>query len=65
MTDPAPIQLPTPPVPQTAPPPTALQKVENTVFTFLRAHYGKLVAAVVGFAASHFGVISAIIGKIL
>lgn len=38
---------------------------ENKVFAFLQAHYAKAAAAVAGFAASHFGVISYIVGKIL
>jgi hypothetical protein len=41
--------------------PSVLQKIENTVFTFLQAHYAKLVAVVIGYAISHF----AIIGKFL
>jgi hypothetical protein len=38
---------------------------ENKVFAFLQAHYTKVVAAVVGFAVSHFSVISTVLGKIL
>jgi hypothetical protein len=36
---------------------SVLQKIENTVFAFLQAHYAKLVAVVIGYATSHFGVI--------
>jgi hypothetical protein len=43
--------------PPIAAPVSALKKVENTVFSFLQAHYAKLIAAVVGFAASHFGLL--------
>lgn len=31
---------------------------ENKVFAFLQAHYTKGVAAAVGYAASHFGLVS-------
>jgi hypothetical protein len=56
-----------PPPATTAPdiPPVAvsvLQKVENVVFAFLQAHYGKGVAAVVGFLLSNFGVIGKLWG---
>jgi hypothetical protein len=51
----APIQLPT------AAPTPVLQKIENTVFAFLQAHYAKLLAVLVGFATSHFG----LLGKFL
>jgi hypothetical protein len=55
----------TSPVPVPTAPVSAAQKVENTVFNFLQAHYAKLVAAVVGFAASHFGLIEKLFGKLL
>lgn len=65
MTDPAPIQLPTPPATPaptvSTPAPSAAQKIENTVFAFLQAHYAKVLAAVVGFLTSHFG----LLGKFL
>lgn len=50
---------PAPVAPTTVP--SAFQKIENTVFSFLQAHYAKVIAAVMGFAASHFG----FIGKFL
>jgi hypothetical protein len=59
----APIQPPTPvstPAPAPTAPaaaPTTLQKVENTIFAFMQAHYAKLLAAIVGFATSHFGLL--------
>jgi uncharacterized protein (DUF169 family) len=43
---------------------TAISKAkafENKVFAFLQAHYTKGAAAVVGFAVSHFGIISLIL----
>jgi hypothetical protein len=33
---------------------------ESKIVTFIKAHYSKLVAAVIGFAISHFGVFGAI-----
>jgi hypothetical protein len=56
--------VPTAPAPTpSAPPatPTALQKVENTIFAFLQAHYAKLLTGIIGFAISHFG----LLGKFL
>lgn len=38
---------------------------ETKAFAFLQAHYVKALAAVAGFAASHFGIVSYIVGKIL
>jgi hypothetical protein len=46
-----PIQLPTP----TAAAPTTLQKIENTVFAFLQAHYAKLVSGGLGFLIAKIG----------
>jgi hypothetical protein len=37
---------------------------ESKVVAFFKAHYTKAVAAVVGFAVSHFGVISAILHRV-
>jgi hypothetical protein len=64
MTDtptPAPIQPPTPVSTPAPAAPSALQKIETAVFAFLQAHYAKLLAAIVGFATSHFG----LLGKFL
>lgn len=44
---------------------TKFKAFENKVFAFFQSHYAKAVAAVAGFAASHFGVLSYLIGKIL
>ena len=41
--------------------PSAFQKAETAVFGFLQAHYAKLLAAVIGFAASHFGLLAKIL----
>lgn len=38
---------------------------ETKAFAFLQAHYVKALAATAGFAASHFGVVAYLIGKIL
>jgi hypothetical protein len=43
---------------------SVLQKIENTVFAFLQAHYAKLVSAGVGFAAAKVGIFT-IVGKFL
>jgi hypothetical protein len=37
---------------------------EDKVFAFLQAHYTKGVAAVVGYVASHFGLVSFVWGKV-
>jgi hypothetical protein len=59
----------TPVPPATAPKPAAaagfsLQGVENTIFTFLQAHYAKVVGFLAGFATSHFGVVGKFLGKL-
>lgn len=38
---------------------------ETKAFAFLQAHYVKAVALLTGFAASHFGIVAYILGKIL
>jgi hypothetical protein len=55
--------------PITAPKPVAstkfsLQGIENTVFTFLQAHYAKVIAVIVGYATSSYGLIGKLLGKI-
>ena len=58
----APVPAPPPATPTATPAaPTMLQKIENVVFAFLQAHYAKVIAAIVGFATSHFG----LLGKFL
>jgi hypothetical protein len=32
---------------------------------FVQAHYAKVIALVIGFATSHFGLVSTILGKVL
>jgi hypothetical protein len=49
------------PVPAAPATPAVLQKVENAAFAFLQAHYSKLIAAAIGWAVSHFG----LLGKFL
>lgn len=60
---------PGPLVPPTAPQPAApagfsLQGIENTVFTFIQAHYAKVIGFLAGFATSSYGLIGKLLGKI-
>jgi hypothetical protein len=60
---PAPVAVAPTPAPA-AVTPSVFQKVETAVFSFLQAHYPKIVTAVVGFFTAKLNVF-ALLGKLL
>jgi hypothetical protein len=62
---PAPSPAPAPaPAPAASTIATKAQAIENTVFAFIQAHYGKIIAVAIGYAAAHFGWIAGILAKL-
>jgi len=53
-----------PPATPATVPSFSLQKVENTVFAFLQTHYAKVVAVIIGYATSSYGLIGKLLGKL-